>query len=159
MAKQSDRQSDHQTNYIKAGTHFEGNLKSDSNIRMDGTIVGNIQTNGKLVIGKTGVIEGEVSCQNAEVEGKIIGKIIVQDLLSLKASATMDGDILTGNLNIEPGAVFNGSSSMGNKVKQMNHEQEGAEDCFRSCNVSDTEEDEVRKNNGSGARINYFLGF
>ena len=129
MAKQSDKNADHQFNQIQKGTHIEGNLRSDSNIRLDGTFVGNLETKGKLVIGKSGSIEGEVSCLNAEIEGKVNGKIIVQDLLSLKSSAVLDGDIYTGNLNIEPGAVFNGSASMGNKVKQMNHdEQAGAEE-------------------------------
>ena len=122
MAKQSDINSGDKVNRIVEGTKIEGTLRSDANIRIEGVFIGTVDTKGKLVIGPRGVIDGEVTCQNAEVEGKINGKITVEDLLSLKSSARIDGDIITGNLNIEPGAIFNGSSSMGNKVKQINHE-------------------------------------
>lgn len=124
MAKQSDITSPDKLNRIVEGTKIEGSLRSDSNIRIDGTLIGNVDTKGRLVIGPAGIIEGEITCQNAEVEGKINGKINVEDLLSLKSSARIDGDIFTSKLSIDPGAMFTGSSHMGNKVKQMNHERE-----------------------------------
>ena len=124
MAKQSDITSPDKLNRIVVGTKIEGSLRSDSNIRIDGTLIGNVDTKGRLVIGPAGIIEGEITCQNAEIEGKINGKIVVEDLLSLKSSARIDGDIFTSKLSIDPGALFTGSSHMGNKVKQMNHERE-----------------------------------
>lgn len=124
MAKQSDITSPDKLNRIVEGTKIEGSLRSDSNIRIDGTLIGNVDTKGRLVIGPAGIIEGEITCQNAEIEGKINGKINVEDLLSLKSSARIDGDIFTSKLSIDPGAMFTGSSHMGNKVKQMNHERE-----------------------------------
>jgi cytoskeletal protein CcmA (bactofilin family) len=123
MAKQSDIGSQHKINIIVDGTRIEGTFSSESNIRIDGSIKGNVDTKGKLVIGPSGMIDGEINCQNAEIEGKIIGKIMVEDLLSLKASARIDGDIYTSKLSIDPGAMFTGSCHMGNKVKQMNHER------------------------------------
>lgn len=123
MAKQSDIGSQHKINIIVDGTRIEGTFSSESNIRIDGSIKGNVDTKGKLVIGPSGMIDGEINCQNAEIEGKITGKIMVEDLLSLKASARIDGDIYTSKLSIDPGAMFTGSCHMGNKVKQMNHER------------------------------------
>lgn len=123
MAKQSDIGSQHKINIIVDGTKIEGTFNSESNIRIDGAIKGNVDTKGKLVIGPSGIVEGEINCQNAEVEGKINGKIMVEDLLSLKTSARIDGDIYTSKLSIDPGAMFTGSCHMGNKVKQMNHER------------------------------------
>lgn len=123
MAKQSDSNSSDKTNYIVDGTHFKGTLSTESNIRVDGSIKGNVDTKGKLVIGPKGLIDGEIICQNAEVEGRITGKITVENLFSLKSSARIDGEIFTSKLSIDPGAMFTGSCHMGNKVKQMNHER------------------------------------
>jgi cytoskeletal protein CcmA (bactofilin family) len=123
MAKHSDTGSPDKLNRIVEGTRIEGIFRSESNIRIDGSLIGNVETKGRLVIGPNGVIDGEIMCQNAEVEGKINGKIIVEDLLSLKASARIDGEIFTSKLSIDPGALFTGSCHMGNKVKQMKHEQ------------------------------------
>jgi cytoskeletal protein CcmA (bactofilin family) len=83
-----------------------------------------VDTKGRLVIGPNGTVDGEITCQNAEVEGQINGKVMVEDLLSLKSSARIDGDIFTSKLSIDPGATFTGSCHMGNKVKQMNHDRE-----------------------------------
>ena len=126
MAKQSDTSSPDKLNRIVEGTKMEGTFRSESNIRIDGSLKGNVETKGRLVIGPNGVINGEITCQNAEVEGKIKGKIMVEDLLSLKSSARIDGEIFTSKLSIDPGAMFTGSCQMGDKVMQMNHDR-GAE--------------------------------
>jgi cytoskeletal protein CcmA (bactofilin family) len=106
-------------NQIKAGTHIEGEIKSNGDMRIDGTMKGKIHTQGKLVVGPTGKIDGEISCQNAEIHGVINGKITVTELLSLKASSKLLGDIVIGKLAIEPGAQFSGSCVMGNAVKGL----------------------------------------
>ena len=119
MAKQSDYSSPDKLNRIVEGTRIEGTVISDSNIRIDGEVKGNIQTKGRVVIGPKGKIIGEITCQNAEIEGVIDGKIMVEDLLSLKISARIDGEIFTAKLAIDPGATFSGSCHMGSKVKQL----------------------------------------
>lgn len=106
-------------NQIKAGTHIEGEIRSNGDMRIDGTLKGTIHTQGKLVIGPTGQIDGEISCLNAEVHGTINGKITVNELLSLKATSKLLGDIVVGKLAIEPGAQFSGSCVMGNAVKGL----------------------------------------
>src|SRR5579863_9799729 len=111
-------------NQIKAGTHIEGEIKSNGDMRIDGTLKGNIETQGKLVIGPTGQIDGEISCQNAEIHGTINGKITVNELLSLKATSKVLGDVVVGKLAIEPGAQFSGSCVMGNAVKGLYNGQE-----------------------------------
>ena len=106
-------------NQIKAGTHIEGEVKSSGDMRIDGTMKGKIYTQGKLVVGPTGKIDVEISCQNAEIHGVINGKITVTELLSLKASSKLLGDVVIGKLSIEPGAQFSGSCVMGNAVKGL----------------------------------------
>lgn len=107
-------------NSIMEGTSIEGEVKSDSNIRIDGRVKGMINVRGRLIVGATGVVEGDVTCQSSDIEGTVNGKINCQDLLSLKATAKLTGDINTKKLAIEPGAVFTGNCSMGGGVvKEM----------------------------------------
>jgi cytoskeletal protein CcmA (bactofilin family) len=79
---------------------------------IDGSLTGNLNTKGKVVIGTTGKVKGEVICKNSEVAGIIEGKIVVGQLLNLKASSKIYGDIVTSKLSIEPGAVFSGNCKM-----------------------------------------------
>ena len=106
-------------NIIAAGTQLVGDIKAAGDFRIDGSLQGTIQVKGKLVVGPTGVIEGEIDCQNADVLGEIKGKINVTELLSLKATAKLNCDIVTSKISIEPEAVFNGNCSMGGVVKNI----------------------------------------
>jgi len=99
-------------NLISNGTDITGDVKSTGDIRIDGTLTGNLNTKGKVVIGPTGKVKGEIICKNSEVSGTIEGKITVNQLLILKASSKILGDIATAKLSIEPGAVFSGNCKM-----------------------------------------------
>lgn len=107
-------------NIIGAGTTIEGDIKSDGDVRIDGTLNGSLVIKGKLVIGTTGIVDGEASCQNADISGTITGKIKVAELLSLKATSKLTGDITTNKLSIEPGASFSGSCVMAGTVPNIN---------------------------------------
>jgi cytoskeletal protein CcmA (bactofilin family) len=99
-------------NLISNGTDITGDIKSNGDIRIDGSLKGNLNTKGKVVIGTTGKVNGEVICKNSEVSGLIEGKITVGQLLNLKASSKIYGDIATSKLSIEPGAIFSGNCKM-----------------------------------------------
>lgn len=99
-------------NSIKKGTTIVGEITSDGDIRFEGKLKGNLTTSGKLIIGKTGHIIGDIKCKNSDVEGSIEGKIIVSELLSLKATAKIKGEIISNKLAIESGAMFDGSCNM-----------------------------------------------
>jgi cytoskeletal protein CcmA (bactofilin family) len=99
-------------NLIGSGTEIKGDVISNGDVRIDGTVNGNIQTKGKVVIGETGKVKGEISCQHADISGKIEGKIAISDLLSLKPTSFIEGDIVANKLAIEPGARFTGNCSM-----------------------------------------------
>ena len=108
-------------NMIGAGTVITGDIQSKGDIRVDGTLKGSVNTSGKVVLGKDGVIEGDVVCTDADVSGTIKAKISVAQLLSLKSTAKLNGDIITNKLSIEPGASFTGSCSMGAVIKDIKH--------------------------------------
>lgn len=112
MAKLNETDNGTAVNLISQGTEITGDVKSSGDIRIDGVLNGNLITKGKVVIGPTGRIKGEVECKNSEVSGLIEGKITVSQLLNLKASSKINGTIITEKLSIEPGAVFTGNCAM-----------------------------------------------
>lgn len=109
-----------QINTITHGSTIKGNVVANGDFRLDGTLNGNIQLNGKLVVGESGVINGNAVCQNANIIGTIIGNISVKELLSLHSTANVKGDILINKLSIEPGAVFSGTCKMLDEVRREN---------------------------------------
>lgn len=118
MAKVNDAEST-TINLISNGTEITGDIRSQGDIRIDGVLIGNLSTIGKVVVGNTGKVKGEVVCKNSEVSGEIEGKINVSQLLTLKISSAINGDIITNKLSIEPGARFTGNCNMsdGNELK------------------------------------------
>jgi cytoskeletal protein CcmA (bactofilin family) len=112
MAKMNETDNSAAVNLISQGTEITGDIKSTGDIRIDGVLNGNLVTKGKVVIGPTGRIKGEVECKNSEVSGAIDGKISVSQLLNLKVSSKINGTIVTNKLSIEPGAMFTGNCIM-----------------------------------------------
>lgn len=111
-------------NIITAGTLIKGDITATGDFRLDGTLQGNIQLNGKLVVGDTGVVNGNVLCQNANIIGSVNGNLSVKELLSLHASSRVKGDILINKLSIEPGAVFTGKCRMLDEVRAQQEAEE-----------------------------------
>lgn len=105
-------------NRIVAGTTLKGDLITNSDIRIDGTLNGTLNAQGKLVLGATGRIEGDIICKNAEIQGSIKANLKVEELLSLKATAIVQGEIITNKIAIEPGAKISGTINMD---KQIGH--------------------------------------
>lgn len=95
-------------NRIVEGTYINGDIKADSNFRIDGKLVGSLDTLGKLVIGPNGSIEGDVKCNNADIEGEMIGNLVVDGLLNIKATAKIEGTITTNQIGMEVGCEFSG---------------------------------------------------
>lgn len=114
-------------NLIGNGTSITGDINSNGDVRIDGTLKGNLTISGKLVVGPSGSIEGNVICQNADISGEIHGKVTITELLSLKASAKLLGDIVTGKISIEPNATFTGTCNMGAVVKNITNVSEKRE--------------------------------
>ncbi len=114
-------------NIITVGTLIKGDITASGDFRLDGTLQGNIQLNGKLVVGDSGVVTGNVLCQNANIIGTVNGNLSVKELLSLHTSARVRGDILINKLSIEPGAVFTGKCRMLDEVRAEQEASQAAE--------------------------------
>lgn len=112
MAKNNIPEAPPSANLIQSGTMITGDIESNGNIRIDGTLNGTVTAGGKVILGSTGIVEGEINCINADIEGHVNGMIRVKELLSLKATAVVTGDIIISKLSIEPGARFTGTCKM-----------------------------------------------
>lgn len=99
-------------NTICEGTQVVGDITTNGEIRIDGELKGNLEAKGKVVIGITGKVNGQITCKNCDVQGFLEGKADVAHLLSLKSTSKVMGDIVTQQLGIEPGARFNGNCKM-----------------------------------------------
>ncbi len=117
MAKSYNEVNTQVINLIGKGTVITGEIKSEGDIRIDGELNGNISSNGRVVIGDTGKVVGEITCKNCEVSGYVKGKVKIDQLITLKATSTVLGEISTDKLSIEPGSVFSGNCTMGNQPK------------------------------------------
>jgi cytoskeletal protein CcmA (bactofilin family) len=100
------------TSLIGAGTSMKGDITSNGDLRIDGTLVGNIHCSAKVVIGANGVVQGDINGQQADIMGKVTGTIKVKDLLQLKGGSLLNGNIQAAKLQIEPAANFNGECQM-----------------------------------------------
>jgi cytoskeletal protein CcmA (bactofilin family) len=97
---------------IAAGTTLKGDITSNGDIRIDGTLLGNMQCSAKVIIGANGVVEGDISGQQADIMGKVSGTINVKELLQLKGGSIVSGNLHASKLQIEPSANFNGQCHM-----------------------------------------------
>ena len=107
------------TNRIIEGTSIVGDIVSKADFRLDGELIGNFTSQGKLVIGAKGAVKGEIICNNADVEGEFHGKIKVLEILNIKATARIHGEVLVGKLSIEPGAEFTATCTMITTSKEI----------------------------------------
>lgn len=105
-----------QVNIIGQGTVIEGGIKANSDVRISGKVIGNVNVDGKTVVTPEGVVEGEVRSSHADIAGRVDGEVFVSERLVLKNSAVVEGNIHTAKLVIEDGATFSGTCDMGGTI-------------------------------------------
>ena len=113
---------------IEKSTTVNGNIISETDLRIDGSMEGTVSTKGKIIIGKDAKVKGTLNCQNIEIDGFFNGIINAIDSLNLKSTCEIEGEVKVGKLIVEAGAVFNATCSMNNdyegvKTLTKNHEK------------------------------------
>lgn len=103
-------------NSLVKDTHVEGTIRTASDFRIEGTLVGTLDCQAKLIIGPSGNVDGEVSCKTAMIEGVFEGNLRVSDLLEVRQTARVDGDISYGKLKIDAGAQLTGQLKQGSSA-------------------------------------------
>ena len=106
------------TNRIVEGTTIHGDITSPADFRLDGVLIGNFTSNGKLVIGPAGSVKGDIICNTVDIEGKFEGKMKIEDTLKVKEFASIIGEVEIGKLSVEPGATFHASCVMLSKTNK-----------------------------------------
>ncbi len=125
MAKNGEFDSNNVTT-ISTGTVVKGDIISEGDFRIVGKLMGSVTSKGKVVIGKSGQVEGNIFCKNADFAGTITGNVSVENMLLLKASSNLKGDIKTDKLSIESGALFSGNCLMSNSNAKSSNEKKQA---------------------------------
>ena len=101
---------------ISAGTILNGDIISETDLRIDGTIKGNIKCSSKIIIGSTGFVDGNIEGANADITGKVKGNIVVKEFLQLRGECNVTGNLSAAKLQIDPTATFNGQCQMGGTI-------------------------------------------
>lgn len=107
---------------VGTSVKLKGNLKSDGDITIDGSLNGEIKTKGIVAIGPNAHVIASIRAKRITISGTVQGNVEAIEQLSITESGRVYGDIITNILSIAPGAIFTGKSSMLEKVKQPLHE-------------------------------------
>ena len=109
-------------NKINEGTVITGDISAQTDIRLDGKILGNIHCASKVVIGPEADITGHIKCNDLTIEGKVRGDVDVSGLLFFRSTAVMDGEVKYKKLMVEEGAAISGSLVNMNTVTKPLHQ-------------------------------------
>ena len=123
---QQDKTNSSSATLIGAGTTLKGDISSNSDLRIDGTVIGNITSTAKIIIGNSGTVEGDITGNQADIVGKVSGNIRAKELLQLRGESAVTGNLYAGKLQIEPTATFNGQCHMGANIVEMNNNEQQA---------------------------------
>ena len=112
MAKSEPNLNVNSISRISAGTVIKGEIMSPYDIRIDGTFEGKVQTKGRVVVGETAFVNGDIICENIDLWGKVEGNVLVKDTLALMEGCHVNGNLHTKRLSVELGSTFNGNCRM-----------------------------------------------
>ena len=99
---------------IGPGMKVVGNCETDGTIRIEGTIQGSVHAGKAVVVGKDGVVDGDIKTQDAVISGRVVGTLVAESRLELQATCRIEGDVRARRMQLEEGAVLNGTVDMGN---------------------------------------------
>jgi cytoskeletal protein CcmA (bactofilin family) len=98
---------------IGPGMHVVGECQTDGTIRIEGTVQGTVRAGKAVVVGKDGVIDGDVFTQDAVISGRVNGTLVAESRLELQATCTIEGEVCARRMQLEEGAILNGTLRMG----------------------------------------------
>lgn len=102
---------------IGPGMRVVGDCDADGAIRVEGTVQGNIRAGKAVVVGKGGVVDGDIFTQDAVIAGTVKGVLRVESRLEVQASSNIEGEIIASKMQLEEGAMLNGTVQMGKGVE------------------------------------------
>lgn len=115
MAKTSQQATSPQTviSIIGPGMKVVGDLKTEGTVRIEGEVHGNVQAGKAVVVGKDGIVGGDIHTQDAVIAGRVSGTLVIDSRLELQPSCIVEGEIRARRMQLEEGAVVTGSVQIG----------------------------------------------
>jgi cytoskeletal protein CcmA (bactofilin family) len=102
---------------ISEEAHLKGSLEASSDVRIAGTLTGDVSSQGKVIVASSAKVEGNMSAKEADISGQYKGDIQATEKITIRKGAELNGDLSTKTIVIEEGAQFNGQLTMGEAVK------------------------------------------
>ncbi len=94
------------------GSELEGTLVVKGSARLDGRFKGTVRVHGHLVVGKTGVVEGEITARSAVIAGNIHAKVDIAEKIEFESGARFRGEVTCKGLVVHEGVIFDGQCQM-----------------------------------------------
>jgi cytoskeletal protein CcmA (bactofilin family) len=98
---------------IGPGMRVVGDCETDGTIRIEGMVEGSVRAGKAVVVGKDGVVSGDIATQDAVISGTVNGTLVAESRLEIQATSRIEGDVRARRLQLEEGAIFNGTVHMG----------------------------------------------
>ncbi len=114
----------HNHSVISKGTVVRGDLSGDDCFRIEGIVEGNIICKNKIITSAGSLVKGQIECTTIDVMGKIEGDISCTEDIILRSSCVLIGDVKARAIQVETGAVFEGSCSIVNESEIAPQEEE-----------------------------------
>ena len=102
---------------VGPGMKVVGDCDAEGAIRVEGTVQGNIRASKAVVVGKEGVVEGDIFTQDAVIAGTVKGSLRTESRLELQATSRIEGEIIATRMQLEEGAMLNGTVQTGKGVE------------------------------------------
>lgn len=112
MAKETNSAQQARDNVISIigpGMRVVGDCETDGTLRIEGTVEGTVRAAKAVVIGKDGVVKGDVLTQDAIIGGRVTGAVVAESRLELQATSVVDGEVKARRIKLEEGGRLNGT--------------------------------------------------
>lgn len=110
---------------IGPGMHVTGECTTDGTIRIEGTVQGAVRAGKAVVVAREGAVDGNVITQDAVISGRVQGLVVAESRLELQATCHIEGEIRARRMQLEEGAILNGTVQMGETLGEASSDRKG----------------------------------
>jgi len=104
---------------IGSGMKVTGDVQTDGSVRIDGSIKGDVRAGKSVVIGKAGLVEGNIFTQDSVLSGRVTGSVVAESRLEVQTTAIIMGDIQARRMQLEEGASLQGQVMVGENATRQ----------------------------------------
>ena len=118
MFKSESKQSD-LNGFLDSGSNVSGELRFQTSFRVDGKFTGTVVSEGELIVGRGGEVDGDLRVGQVVISGTVSGTIRASRRVHLSATGTLLADIDTPVLIIDEGGFYKGGGSMAREETKL----------------------------------------